>query len=82
VSGSSDVTGSEVTGNGVTRNDCIGSDVTGHRAVAAGKMECHMGNSQMFPSRPRGVSEEKTQEKPGEKKGAGNMNICTNAHIF
>jgi hypothetical protein len=29
VSGSSDVTGSEVNGSDVTRNDCIGSDVTG-----------------------------------------------------
>ena len=36
----------------------------------AGKIECHMGKSQKFPSRPRGASEEKTREKPGEKKGA------------
>jgi hypothetical protein len=36
----------------------------------AGKIECHMGKSQKIPSRPRGASEEKTREKPGEKKGA------------
>jgi hypothetical protein len=27
--------------------------------ISTGKMECPMGNSQKFPSRPRGVSEEK-----------------------
>jgi hypothetical protein len=42
---------------------------------------CHMGNSQMFPSRPRGVSEEKTQEKPGEKKGAGNYPPYTSRYV-
>jgi hypothetical protein len=31
-----------------------------------------MEKSQKFPSRSRGVSEEKTQQKPGEKKGAEN----------
>jgi hypothetical protein len=35
-------------------------------------MESLMGNSQKFPSRPRGVSEEKNAQKPGEKKGAEN----------
>jgi hypothetical protein len=33
----------------------------------AGKMECPMGNSQKFPSRPRGVSKETMRGKPGEK---------------
>ena len=40
--------------------------------ISAGKMECPMGNFQKFPSRPRGVSEQKTRQKPGEKKGAEN----------
>ena len=31
-----------------------------------------MGNSEKFPIRPRGLSEEKTREKHGEKKGAEN----------
>jgi hypothetical protein len=31
-----------------------------------------MGNFQTIPSRPRGVSEEKKPQKPGEKKGAAN----------
>ena len=37
-----------------------------------GKMECPMGNSQEFPSRPWGASEEKPQQKPCEKKDAKN----------
>ena len=44
-------------------------------------MECPLGNSQMFPSRPRGVSEEKTQEQPGEKKGAGNYLPYTSRYV-
>jgi hypothetical protein len=52
-----------------------------HRAAASDKMECTMGNSQMFPSRPRGVSEEKTQEKPSEKKDAGNYLPYTSRYV-
>ena len=40
--------------------------------ISAGKMEYPMGNSEKFPIRPRGLSEEKTREKHGEKKGAEN----------
>jgi hypothetical protein len=40
--------------------------------ISAGKMECPMGNSQKLPSRPRGVSEEKTRQNPDEKKFAEN----------
>ena len=40
--------------------------------ISDGKMEYPMGNSEKFPIRPRGLSEEKTREKHGEKKGAEN----------
>jgi hypothetical protein len=40
--------------------------------ISAGKMEYPMGNSEKFPIRPRGLSEEKTREKHGEKKDAEN----------
>ena len=36
-----------------------------------------MGNSQHFPSKPRGVSEDKTRQKPGEKKVAENYLLHT-----
>jgi hypothetical protein len=49
--------------------------------ISARKMECPMGNSQNFPSRPRGVSEEKTRQKPGEKKGAENYLLHTSDDV-
>jgi hypothetical protein len=36
-----------------------------------------MGNSQHFPSKPRGVSEDKTRQKPGEKKVAENYSCLS-----
>ena len=47
----------------------------------AGKMECPMGNSQEFPSRPWGASEEKPRQKPGEKKDAENYLHYTSRYI-
>jgi hypothetical protein len=47
----------------------------------AGKMECPMGNSQKFPSRPRGVSKETMRGKPGEKNGAENDLPYTSRYV-
>jgi hypothetical protein len=47
----------------------------------AGKMECPMENSQQFPSRPQCVSEEKTRQKPGEKKGVENYLPYTSRYV-
>ena len=44
-------------------------------------MECPMENSQQFPSRPQGVSEEKTRQKPGEKKGVENYLPYTSRYV-
>ena len=44
-------------------------------------MECPMGNSPKFPIRPWGVSEEKTWEKPGKKKGAENYLRYTSRYV-
>ena len=44
-------------------------------------MECPMGNSQKFPSSSRGVSEEKTLGKPGEKKRGANYLPYTSRYV-